>query len=170
MEGHAGPVTRATMDEIRRDAAASSSNLRINSLALQPDVSAAASASVPPQSGSLRDAIPTPPPAPAKAADFPPRTSSTAYSGPPLKIDTAGPSVQHSKMQGVQDTTPWTTSAVTDDSDASLAIGAAASSRYAGGFDMPGPAPAQTQLAKPLEAPLPHNSNERPQSASDGNR
>ncbi|KAJ2451262.1 hypothetical protein EV183_003716 [Coemansia sp. RSA 2336] len=75
MEGHAGPVTRATMDEIRRDAAASSSNLRINSLALAPAApSASASASVPPQAAGLRDA----------PAEFPPRTSSAAFAGPPL--------------------------------------------------------------------------------------
>ncbi|KAI7828418.1 hypothetical protein BX661DRAFT_205225 [Kickxella alabastrina] len=36
MEGHNGPVVKATMDEIRRDASGSSSNLRINSFNLSP--------------------------------------------------------------------------------------------------------------------------------------
>ncbi|KAJ2662825.1 hypothetical protein IW148_002739 [Coemansia sp. RSA 1199] len=169
MEGHAGPVTRATMDEIRRDAATSSSNLRINSLALQADVSTAASASVPLLSGGLSDAISTPPPAPAVAPEFPPRTTSAAYAGPPLKIDTAGPSVQHSRMQGAQGSTPWTASAVTDDSDASLAIGAgAAASRLAGGFDSSAPALAQTQPPKPPAMPTAHRT--RPPSVSDASR
>ncbi|KAJ1895522.1 hypothetical protein LPJ66_004541 [Kickxella alabastrina] len=36
MEGHNGPVVKATMDEIRRDASGSNSNLRINSFNLSP--------------------------------------------------------------------------------------------------------------------------------------
>ncbi|KAJ2847219.1 hypothetical protein IWW36_003963, partial [Coemansia brasiliensis] len=104
MEGHAGPVTRATMDEIRRDAAASSSNLRINSLALAP--TPATSASVPPQAAGLRDAVP----ASAAPAEFPPRTSSAAYPGPPsLSVNTSrqlrdeAPSKPHVPMSSMQD-------------------------------------------------------------------
>ncbi|KAJ2319434.1 hypothetical protein IWW52_001969 [Coemansia sp. RSA 2704] len=154
MEGHAGPVTRATMDEIRRDAAASSSNLRINSLALLPD-DTSVSASVPPQADGLRSA----PAPPANAsAEFPPRTTSAAYSTPPLKIDTAGPSVQLSRMQGIQGAAPQGASAVTEDSDASLVVGSA---KYSGGFDSP--APAQAQTPSPPKPPL-------PPSTPDGNR
>ncbi|KAJ2793946.1 hypothetical protein H4R20_006383, partial [Coemansia guatemalensis] len=117
MEGHVGPVMHATMDEIRRDAAASSSNLRINSLALLPHV--AASASMPAQS----------PPPPLHTSDaptdtsassaYPPRTTSAAYA--PLRIDTAAPAA-----------------APTNDSDASAAGDSTADG--AGGFDSPGDA------------------------------
>ncbi|KAJ2083454.1 hypothetical protein H4R24_000834 [Coemansia sp. RSA 988] len=79
MEGHVGPVTHATMDEIRRDAAASSSNLRINSLAPLPHL--AASASMPAQ--------PPPSTTTTDSPAYPPRTTSTAFA--PLRIDTAAP-------------------------------------------------------------------------------
>ncbi|KAJ1738734.1 hypothetical protein LPJ68_005301 [Coemansia sp. RSA 1086] len=116
MEGHAGPVTRATMDEIRRDAAASSSNLRINSLALAPTPSA--SASVPPQAAGLREAPAAP------ASEFPPRTSSAAFAGPPLAVNTSRQLLDPPKPH-----TPGSS----HDSDASFS--ASASAPGSSGFD-----------------------------------
>ncbi|KAJ2159323.1 hypothetical protein GGF46_003115 [Coemansia sp. RSA 552] len=124
MEGHAGPVTHATMDEIRREAATSSSNLRINSMTPLPAVDVSASEPVlreqDPGSKHRRDSdqgLGTDP----NSDSFPQRTTSAAYA--PLRIDTA---------------VPRPPAAGTDDSDASLSMGAAAASAGgSGGFDTP---------------------------------
>ncbi|KAJ2610542.1 hypothetical protein H4S08_003575 [Coemansia sp. RSA 1365] len=129
MEGHVGPVTHATMDEIRRDAAASSSNLRINSLALLPHV--AASASMPAQSPPLRHAYDAPTGLSASSA-YPPRTTSTAYA--PLRIDT----------------TASVSAAAANDSDASAAGGSTADA--AGGFDFPGQSDSRPRAPNAPEA------------------
>ncbi|KAJ2803052.1 hypothetical protein H4R21_002182, partial [Coemansia helicoidea] len=135
MEGHEGPVTRATMEEIRREAATSSSNLRINSLAL--GLHAAAT-----DAGFAAD---------AEAAEPPLRTTSAAFvAGMPLRIDTAGPADQ--RMRVLAASGPLA-SAATDDSDASLALGTAPAASYNHGFDQPQPAPQPA----PQSAPQPHS-------------
>ncbi|KAJ2443322.1 hypothetical protein GGF42_006673, partial [Coemansia sp. RSA 2424] len=56
MESHEGPVTKATMEEIRREAGSSHSNLRINSL----NISAADAAPHPPPPAQLMQSANSP--------------------------------------------------------------------------------------------------------------
>ncbi|KAJ2599483.1 hypothetical protein GGF39_002202 [Coemansia sp. RSA 1721] len=127
MEGHVGPVTKATMEEIRRDASSSTSNLKINSLNFLPTSSSSRPA---PERASLDSSIGeidrrhaidphapdgrsaraplswtaegassnAAPPDVHREAEFPPRTTSAVLMSPaPPHIDTTSPEVQRSR-------------------------------------------------------------------------
>ncbi|KAJ1726102.1 hypothetical protein LPJ61_005419, partial [Coemansia biformis] len=150
MESHEGPVTRATMDEIRREAAASSSNLRINALAHLPHTEAAAPASAPlrqPSPRGLAGSAQPSPPSDSVHAPLPQRTTSAAFaSAIPLRVDTDGPAAQRARMLSAA-AAPM--SATTDDSDASIALATGGSHQR--GFDTPGSAQPQPPLPKPQQ-------------------
>ncbi|KAJ1905283.1 hypothetical protein LPJ81_002012, partial [Coemansia sp. IMI 209127] len=172
------PVTKATMDEIRRDASSDGSNLQINTFSLSvADITSSRNAG--PASAPLSDAlvtrnspavtasrqsvlrgqipraiesVPLPPflsrpttaattPMTASAsADFPPRTTSAVLmsAGLPPRIDTNVAAIQNDRMQLVKSMSADIrdpTSAFTEDSDASLVLGASANDHS--GFDSP---------------------------------
>ncbi|KAJ1798737.1 hypothetical protein LPJ59_002303, partial [Coemansia sp. RSA 2399] len=179
LESHEGrPVTKATMDEIRRDASSDGSNLQINTFSLSvADITSSRNAG--PASAPLSDAlvtrnspavtasrqsvlrgqipraiesVPLPPflsrpttaattPMTASAsADFPPRTTSAVLmsAGLPPRIDTNVAAIQNDRMQLVKSMSADIrdpTSAFTEDSDASLVLGASANDHS--GFDSP---------------------------------
>ncbi|KAJ2368253.1 hypothetical protein IW150_005460, partial [Coemansia sp. RSA 2607] len=120
MEGHVGPVTKATMDEIRRDAGSSSSNLKINSLSFVPtpdNPSMPARASLDASSSLFEDADDehadyrhahaaevsartnvSPQSSESQSSHFPPRTTSTVLMSPaPPPIDTTSPQFNRSR-------------------------------------------------------------------------
>ncbi|KAJ2722104.1 hypothetical protein GGI07_003546 [Coemansia sp. Benny D115] len=156
MEGHVGPVTKATMEEIRRDAGSSTSNLKINSFNLLPATAPQAperasldvSLEVPHQRASLDSAHarapgPSAPPhdAPVQAkphrtsADLPPRTTSATHAAPaPVPhIDTGGAAAQRKWSSG---------------SDPATAASP-------GGVGLEGRAAESAPLVAPLPTPLP---------------
>ncbi|KAJ2657066.1 hypothetical protein IWW48_004717 [Coemansia sp. RSA 1200] len=174
MESHEGPVTKATMDDIRREATSNGSNLQINTFSfsaadinnsseagfasapvagvLESNINAATSdtkrkAQSRPQfravgSVALGSSVSQPATAPIDAsvsADFPPRTTSVVLmSGLPPRIDTKVATAQKDRAHAVKSTSADArdpTSAFTEDSDVSLALGASAVD--SGGFDPP---------------------------------
>ncbi|KAJ2439028.1 hypothetical protein GGI03_008888, partial [Coemansia sp. RSA 2337] len=98
MESHEGPVTKATMEEIRREAGSSHSNLRINSL----NISAAEGAPQPLHTSQVMQS--------AGSAINSPEKVARGESGPPDSAFVTRPDTS----QGDGSTTP--SSALTDDS------------------------------------------------------
>ncbi|KAJ1719536.1 hypothetical protein LPJ53_005714 [Coemansia erecta] len=114
MEGHVGPVTKATMDEIRRDAGSSASNLKINSLGFVPTAASPAApgrASLDARASMAGDAddrlgyaeVSARAPASSwgsedSASHFPPRTTSAVLMSPaPPPIDTTSAEVRRTR-------------------------------------------------------------------------
>ncbi|KAJ1952392.1 hypothetical protein EC988_003581, partial [Linderina pennispora] len=132
MEGHAGPVTKATMEEIRRDAPRGSSNFRMNSLGspvadsilgASPEKSLVSSAPLTPctledrhspssDKASIEQA--TPQPNDMQEGEFPMRTTSAlaGMTGLP-SIDTSPGARTAARVEKIN-------SAVTVDSDKSI--------------------------------------------------
>ncbi|KAJ2058432.1 hypothetical protein GGI17_005035 [Coemansia sp. S146] len=180
MESHEGPVTKATMEEIRREAGSSHSNLRINSLnisaaeaapqPLPPSINSPEKASRA-ESGPPDSAFVTRPdtsqgsttPSSALTDDstravFPLRTTSNvlAPSLPP-KIDTLSPLVQRHALPLAKPAGPERAgyaSPFTDDSDVSAPLGTAISAGTSDqiGFDLPAPPARQQPTAPAAEA------------------
>ncbi|KAJ2786792.1 hypothetical protein GGI15_001247 [Coemansia interrupta] len=138
MEGHTGPVTKATMDEIRREAGSSSSNLKINSLSFVPTPDTAATpgrASLDARTSLVEDAndsrgyageVEARAPASSwgsedSSSHFPPRTTSAVLMSPaPPPIDTTSPEIHRARgplpssaaLEGTGSETPATAPAV----------------------------------------------------------
>ncbi|KAI9506156.1 hypothetical protein BX070DRAFT_219422 [Coemansia spiralis] len=165
MESHEGPVTKATMEEIRREAGSTGSNMRINSFSFSvADIGGAAESRSSPAAavdapnsqlsmsleqfnGAFTDTATTAraaahshvPSSTQPSAEFPPRTTSAVLMGElPPRIDTSIARAPSGRMQAVKSMSADTrgpTSAFTDDSDVSLAIGASVNDKS--GFDSP---------------------------------